>query len=141
GRVRLATDLTIQTAPVPHDEFGLGGIAAAVSTSLNGGSPPSFELFLRGLHLPGADAASDLHIGGPGVPLEHMLLPLVLGLLRQGVDGLAGPAAADVHAVLNLVGLGTNPAIPPLPVDQVIAQGPPALQAWISDPVGTPAAR
>ena len=97
-------------------------MSVAVAVALAGGPPPSFQLLLRGLHLPGAASASDLTIGDPNVPIVDSLLSLVLGLVRQAADGLSGGAAAEVNAVLDLVGLGDSSAIPTLPVEQVLTR-------------------
>ena len=90
GVVKLAAELTLQTATPPVDDFGLAGVSATVETALAAGSPPSFTLALKGLHLPGAAALSDVQIGGPGVSVQDSLLSLVLGLVRQSADLPAG---------------------------------------------------
>jgi hypothetical protein len=141
GVVRLASDIELQTTPPAADEFGLAGVSVAVAVALAGGPPPSFQLQLKGLQLPGAAAASDLTIGDPNVPIVDSLLSLVLGLVRQAAEGMAGGASAEVKAVLDLVGLGDSTAIPMLPVEQVLAQGAAALQSWLHALMTTPAAR
>ncbi len=140
GVVRVASELVLDTTPVAHDAFGLAGVAVAIETPLTGGAP-TFQLALRGLHLPGADAPTDLHIGAPGVPIVDSLLSLVLALARQGADALTGPAADQVNAVLDLVGLGDAGAIPTLPVEELLAGGATALQAWFASVMSSPAAR
>ncbi|MEP7021629.1 MAG: hypothetical protein ABI808_13330, partial [Pseudonocardiales bacterium] len=139
GVVRLSTELTLQSAPPAQAEFGLAGVKVAIATALNGPPTPTpnFELVLKGLHLPGAATASDLAIGGPGVAIEDALLSLVLGLVRQSADALAGPAATQVHAVLELLGLGDdNSAITPLPVAELVDQGVARLREWFVDVMG-----
>jgi hypothetical protein len=79
GVVQVSTELTLQAALPAQDEFGLAAVRVAIATALTG-SPaptPSFQLTLKGLHLPGAAAASDLAIGGPGVAIEDALLSTV----------------------------------------------------------------
>ena len=64
------------------------------------------------------------------------MLSLVLGLVRQAAESLAGPAAAEVEAALSLLGLGTTAGIPTLPVDDLIATAPSALRDWFVDADG-----
>jgi large repetitive protein len=141
GVVRVATELTLDSTPAAVDEFGLAGVEVSVEAALVGGPAPSFRLVLKGLHLPGAAAASDFAVGGPGVAIEDALLSLVLGLVRQGADSLAGPAAAEVRAALSLLGLGDAAGIPPLPVDELIANGVGELRDWFVAVMGAQAAR
>ena len=141
GVVKVSVDLTLQTAIPPPDEFGLAGVSVAVETALSGGPPPTFTLLLKGLHLPGAAASSDVQVGGPGVSIQDSLLSLVLGLVRQSADLLAGAAAAEAKAALDLLGLGDAAGIPALPVDAVVAHGVTALQGWFVSLMGAPAAR
>jgi len=143
GVVQVSTELTLQTALPAQDEFGLAGVRVAIATALTG-SPaptPSFQLTLKGLHLPGAAAASDLAIGGPGVAIEDALLSLVLGLVRQGADALSGPAAAEVGAALDLLGIGDATGIPPLPVAELVDQGVDRLRDWFIEVMGAAPAR
>ena len=141
GVVRVATELTLDSTPPAVDEFGLAGVEVSVEAALVGGPAPSFRLVLKGLHLPGAAAPSDFAVGGPGVAIEDALLSLVLGLVRQGADSLAGPAAAEVRAALSLLGLGDAAGIPPLPVDELIANGVGELRDWFVAVMGAQAAR
>jgi hypothetical protein len=141
GVVRVATELTLDSTPPAVDEFGLAGVEASVEAALVGGPAPSFRLVLKGLHLPGAAAPSDFAVGGPGVAIEDALLSLVLGLVRQSADSLAGPAAAQVRAALSLLGLGDAAGIRPLPVDDLIANGVGELRDWFVAVMGAQAAR
>ncbi len=141
GVVKVSVDLTLQTASPPPDEFGLAGVSVAVETALSGGPPPAFTLLLKGLHLPGAAASSDVQVGGPGVSIQDSLLSLVLGLVRQSADLLAGAAATEAKAALDLLGLGDAAGIPALPVDAVVAHGVAALQDWFVSLMGSAAAR
>ncbi len=141
GVVHLSTEITLSSAPVPIGEFGLAGVAVSIATPIVGGPPPSFRLQLRGLHLPGAPTASDIDIGGPGVSIEDSLLSLVLGLVRQSAAALTGPAAAEVSAALDLLGLGDAVGIPPLPVADVLDRGAAALRDWFVELMSTTAAR
>jgi hypothetical protein len=141
GVVKLATELTFQTATPPVDDFGLAGVSATVETALAGGSPPSFTLALKGLHLPGAGSSSDVQIGGPGVSVQDSLLSLVLGLVRQSADALTGAAATQARAMLDLLGLGSAAGIPPLPVEDLLAHGVSALQSWFVAVMGAGSAR
>ena len=137
--VQLATDLTVSTAQPAPDEFGLAGVAVAVETAVAGTPTPTFRLQLKGLHLPGAAAPTDIQVGGPGVDIEDALLSLVLGVVRQAVDaGGGGSAARDV---LDLLGLGDAGAIPALPVDDLLAHGAAALRDWFAELMGAEAAR
>ncbi len=141
GVVSVSTDLTLETTTPAVADFGLQGVSAAVETSLTGSPQPSFRLVLRGLHLPGAATSPDVQLGGPGASLEDALLSLVFGLVRQGVDGLAGPAAAQVNAVLDLAGLGVAAGIPPLPVADLATEGVDALRDWFVRLLGSDPAR
>jgi hypothetical protein len=141
GVVSVSTDLTLDTTTPAVDAFGLQGVSAAVETALTGGPQPSFRLVLKGLHLPGATTSPDLELGGPDTSLEDALLSLILGLVRQGVDSLAGAAAAQVNAVLDLAGLGDAAGIPPLPVAELAGQGVAALRDWFVQLLGSDPAR
>ncbi|HZG93377.1 MAG TPA: hypothetical protein VEZ46_01580, partial [Mycobacteriales bacterium] len=140
GVVRVSTDLTLSTAQVAVGDFGLAGVAVSLATPLDGSAAPSFRLVLKDLHLPGAATSDDIDVGGPGVPIEDSLLSLVLGLVRQSAAALTGPAAAQVGAVLDLLGLGDAATIPPLPVADVLERGADAVRDWFTDLVSTPAA-
>ena len=141
GVVRVGTELTFDSAPPATDEFGLAGVEVAVEAALAGGPAPSFTLVLKGLHLPGAAAPSDFAIGGPGVSIEDALLSLVLGLVRQGAEALAGPAADEIEAALSLLGLGNATDIPPLPVDELLEHGIGELRDWFVSVIGDTTAR
>ena len=141
GVIRVGTEITFETAPPATGEFGLAGVEVGIDAALVGGPAPSFRLVLKGLHLPGAAAASDFAVGGPGVAIEDALLSLVLGLVRQSADALAGPAADEVQAALSLLGLGDAAGIPPLPVDDLLAHGVGELRDWFVAAMGEPTAR
>ena len=141
GRVQVSVDLTLDTAPPAVDAFGLAGLAVSVDTALSGTPSPSFTLQLKGLHLPGAADASDIQVGGPGVDISDALLSLVLGLVRQGAESLSGPAADEVGAVLDLLGLGGAAGIPPLPVPDLLEHGVSALLDWFTALMGSETAR
>jgi hypothetical protein len=141
GVIRVGTELTFQSAPPATDEFGLAGVEVSVEAALVGGAAPSFRLVLKGLHLPGAAASSDFAVGGPGVAIEDALLSLVLGLVRQSAEALAGPAADEVQAALSLLGLGDAADIPPLPVDDLLEHGVGELRDWFVAVMGATTAR
>ncbi len=141
GAVQLSTDLTFDSTPPATEDFGLAGVTASITTGVITGSTPQFSLVLKGLHLPGAASSSDLTIGGSGADLEQTLLSLVLGLVRQAAESLAGPAADEVEAVLSLLGLGSTAGIPPLPVEQLISQGASALRDWFVELMGSAGAQ
>jgi large repetitive protein len=141
GVVELSTDLTFTTPPPATDKFGLAGVSINVSTPLTGSQPPSFGLVLKGLHLPGATESLDLPIGAPGANIEQTLLSLVLGLVRQAEESLAGQAAAEVGAALSLLGLGAGSQIPALPVADLVAHGPGKLRDWFVAVMGDATAR
>ncbi|RZU11327.1 hypothetical protein EV645_6489 [Kribbella rubisoli] len=141
GLVHLSTDLTLSSQQPAVDEFGLAGVSIGLDTALTAGATPQFQLVLKDLHLPGAATSQDLTIGGAGQDLEQTLLSLVLGLVRQSADSLAGPAGADVQAALSLLGLGAAAGIPPLPVAELLSQGPSRLRDWFTAIMGSPTAR
>ncbi len=141
GLVQLASDITLSSVDPPVGDFGLKGVGVSITTPLDGSAPPAFSLVLKGLHLPGATHSTDLPIGGAGQNIEQTLLSLVLGLVRQAAESLAGPAAAEVNAVLDLLGLGSTDAIPPLPVADVLAHGAGDLRNWFTSVMGAAGAR
>ena len=141
GVIHLACDIVVSTAEPATDEFGLAGVTVGLDTALTDGAEPSFQLVLKGLHLPGAATSEDLAIGGPGQDLEQTLLSLVLGLVRQSADALAGAAGDDVRAALDLLGLGDTAGIPPLPVADLLDRGVAELRDWFTALIGAPAAR
>ncbi len=141
GVIHLACDIVVSTAVPATDEFGLAGVSVGLDTALTEGAQPSFQLVLKGLHLPGATSSEDLAIGGPGQDLEQTLLSLVLGLVRQSADALAGAAGDEARAALDLLGLGDAVGIPPLPVADLLDRGVDELRDWFTGLVGAPAAR
>lgn len=141
GVIHLACDIVVSTAEPATDEFGLAGVSVGLDTALTEGAQPSFQLVLKGLHLPGATSSEDLTIGGPGQDLEQTLLSLVLGLVRQSADALAGAAGDEARAALNLLGLGDAAGIPPLPVADLLDRGVDELRDWFTSLIGAPAAR
>jgi len=141
GVVHISSDITVSSVQPATDEFGLAGVSIALDTALTDGANPQFQLVLKGLHLPGAATSQDLTIGGPGQDLEQTLLSLVLGLVRQSADALAGPAGADVRAALDLLGLGAAAGIPALPVTELLEHGAAGLRDWFTSVMGAPAAR
>ena len=141
GVVQVSTELTLSPDPVPVAEFGLAGVAVSLATPLVGGPPPAFRLRLIGLHLPGAATTEDIDLGGPGASIEDSLLSMVLGLVRQSAAALSGPAADELAALLDLLGLGDAAAIPALPVQDVLARGAEALRDWFTEVMSDVAAR
>ncbi|HEX5145280.1 MAG TPA: DUF6603 domain-containing protein [Mycobacterium sp.] len=141
GVIDLSTDLTLAATPPAVDEFGLAGVSLGISTALSGNPTPSFRLVLKDLHLPGAAGSQDLPIGVAGAAIEQTLLSLVLGLVRQAEETLAGQAAAEVGAALSLLGLSAGSGIPALPVDDLVAHGPGGLRDWFVGVMGDSVAR
>ena len=75
--IRLATEITIGSGPP------LRGIGLQLKIPTAGGAAPDFQLSLKGLELPGANAAQDLTVSASNVDqLEQSALNLVLGLAR-----------------------------------------------------------
>ena len=131
--VRLATEITIGSGPP------LRGIGLQLKIPTAGGAAPDFQLSLKGLELPGANAAQDLTVSASNADqLEQSALNLVLGLARAQADMLGtGPLAS----LIAMLGLGGAAGIPNLPLDQLVSQGVSALATWFESVVSSAPAR
>jgi hypothetical protein len=131
--IRLATEITIGSGPP------LRGIGLQLKIPTAGGAAPDFQLSLKGLELPGANAAQDLTVSASNADqLEQSALKLVLGLARAQADMLGtGPLAS----LIAMLGLGGAAGIPSLPLDQLVSQGVSALATWFESVVSSAPAR
>ena len=143
GRLRLAVTLTLDHGTPTPGQAHLGGVDIAVDLPTGPNQPlPTLALTLRDLQLPGATAPTTLTVdaGADGAGLEQALLHLVVGLVQAEADALAG-SAPELGALAGLLGLRSSDAVPPLPVDDLLARGVPALTAWVADVLGAAPAR
>ena len=137
GRIRLQTRLDLDPSPPGPDDFHLGGIGLQVDvpTAPTGDEPPAIALTLTQLQLPGG-APQDFDLGvGSAAELERTVVELVLGLVRALAPNDTGP----LNAVARVLGLTDD--LPPLPVDQMLTEGLPALTAWLEGVLSDPTSR
>jgi hypothetical protein len=131
--VRLTTDITVGSGPP------LRGIGLSLRVPTAGSAAPEFSLALTGLQLPGADAPRDLEISAASLDtLDDAALDLVLGLLRAQADALGAGAAASL---VGLLGLSAGGAVPRLPLDRLVAEGPAVLATWLASVISSGPAR
>ena len=102
----------------------LRGLAVDAHLPTGGSAAPTLSVALTGLRLPG-EGERDLVISDPS-QLDREAAQIAAGLLAARADEAEGPLAN----LLSLIGLGADPAIPPLPVADLVARGLPALGAW-----------
>ncbi|MGH9272010.1 MAG: hypothetical protein ACRDZ2_12125, partial [Ilumatobacteraceae bacterium] len=109
--------------------FHLGsiGISVDVPTAPSGDAAPLIGLTLGQLQLPGATARDFTLAADSADDLDDVVLELVLGLVKAQ----AATAGGVLGALAGLVGL--TPGVPPLPVDQLLTVGRPALTSWLHD--------
>jgi hypothetical protein len=128
----LDTQITVGTAP-PLRGFGL---SLRIPTQ---SGTPEFGLTLSGLQLPGAAQPRDLNLSLSNLAeLEASALQLVLGLIRSAAGSAGVP---QLSALVALLGLNAGGAIPPLPLDQLEAQGVRALGTWFESVMSNASAR
>ena len=137
GRIRLQSSIELDAGTPAPGEFHLGGIGVQVDvpTTTSGDDPPAIGLQLKSLQLPGGQARDfDLSLDSAD-HLEDTVVELVLGLVRAQAATDAGP----LHAIASLLGLTDD--LPPLPVDQLLSVGVPALTAWLDGVLSNPTSR
>lgn len=136
GRAELSASVDL-AAPGEAAPITGVGLRAEIPTGPGPGDPPALVVVLRGLKLSGDAAREDVEVGASSAAaLEESALRLVGALLRQA----ASTAAAQASALLGLLGLGGDAAIPPLPIPALLDEGIPALQRWVEALVATPGA-
>jgi len=134
GRIGVEVEATFTDAPpVPGESF-LRGLSASIGIP-TGDEPVEFRLSLTDLQLPGAASPTtqtltldDLATVGPD------LMQFVAGLVRAQVAALptSNPALAKVRALAGLLGLRDGVAdLPPLPLEDIVQRGLPALVDWL----------
>jgi len=125
--ITVAAQLQLAGGPPSPGEAHLGGVSAEVRIPTDG-SDPQLTISLQGLQLPGGSTPRDVSID-PSQPaaLAAALRDLVFGLAQSGADALTGPAGA----VVGLLGLRSDDALPALPLDRLVTEGPSALAAWL----------
>ena len=125
GAVSLDAEVSFGSSPAPG-EPGLTGLAVTGTVGLSGANPV-LAVTLRGLQLPGQQAPEDLSLSGTPAQLADQGLRVVLGLVQQAAAGASG----ELVEILALLGIGADPAIPPLPIADLLAHGLPAWQQWL----------
>jgi large repetitive protein len=126
GRVSLEGEVTFAGGlPAPGDA-GLQGLRLAAEVATDG-SAPLLSVELRGLQLPGQASPSNVSLDGNPAQLGDQALRLILGLVQQSVAGATG----ELAELLALVGITADPAIPPLPIADLLSQGLPAWRTWL----------
>lgn len=140
GRIALTSEVTIASAAPAPGEAGLRavGLRLLVPTAANDGEP-QIGLTLRGLQLPGQSTPRDLllSLGDPDA-IRAAGIELILGLLQAQIGAAAGVQAV---ALARLLGLGTDPDIPPFPVEDLLDRGVEALADWLAEALGDAAKR
>ena len=123
--------------PAPG-EFHLGGIGVQVDvpTATSGDDPPAIGLQLKSLQLPGGQAQGlrpQPRLGRPARGHGRRARP------RAGAGPGARPTPGRCTRSPRLLGLADD--LPPLPVDQLLSVGVPALTAWLDGVLSNPTSR
>ena len=111
------------------DVIDLEGVAIGALLPLNDPEQASLTVTLRGLRLPGQDQAGDVSLSELADELGPTGIRIGIGLLQAQFDALS----AELGHLLALAGLDPASPVPPLPVEDVLVQGPGALRAWLSE--------
>ena len=121
GRVLLSGELAL---PASQSTLRGLGLRAEIPT---GAGDALLAVRLVDLQL-GAAPARTVELGEAGLAdLQDDAIRLLVGLLREQASAATGVAAA----VLTLLGLRVHPLVPALPVEELLAEGPGALQGWL----------
>ncbi|WP_187429775.1 hypothetical protein ROLI_015680 [Roseobacter fucihabitans] len=135
GVIALTSDVTVSDTPAPPGEAGLQGVGLRllIPTLATDGAP-QIGLTLRGMQLPGQSSGRDviLSLSDPD-SLRESGLELIIALLQARVGTAAG---AQIAGFAKLIGLGDDPAIPPLPVAEFFERGVEALGDWLAQVLG-----
>ncbi len=136
GRVEVAAFADLD-APDPDAVLQGVGVRLDVPTGPGAPDPAVLTATLRGL-LTGADGQrADVTLGEGGVSeLPAEALNLAGTVLRT----VAGDAVDQAAAILGILGLGGHAAIPPLPIQELLSDGVPALERWLDSIVRDAAA-
>ncbi len=132
GRIRLATQVTLDATAAVPGQARLGGIGLEIDlpSAAGGANQPRFALALAGLQLPGALAPQDLRVAADSADqLDDAVLQLVLGLVKAQADAAGAPPA--IAAMGGLLGLKSGDAVLDFPIAELVAQGPIALAGWV----------
>lgn len=134
GRIRLATEIVIDSgAPVPG-QARLGAIGIEVDLPTYAGLPkepdPVFGLSLTGFQLPGATSPRDIRVAADGLDeLDDALLDLVLALIKSQAD--SQPPNSVIAAIGGMLGLKSGDAIADFPITLLPTQGVQAIANWL----------
>lgn len=141
GRIRLATDITIDSGPALPGQARLGAIGLEIELpTAPGDGDAVFGLSLTGFQLPGATSPRDIRVVADGVDeLDDALLDLVLALVKSQAD--SQPANSVIAAVGGLLGLKSGDAIPDFPITALPTQGAQAIAHWLHGLVTNPTSR
>jgi len=132
GRIRIATEITIEDAPPVPGQPRLGGIGLEVDLPTAPGDPqdPIFGVSLTGLQLPGATEPRDVRVRADGADeLDDALLDLVLSLVKAQADAALAPA--PLRAAAGLLGLRGNDDVPDFPITTLPTRGVLAIADWV----------
>lgn len=126
GAVAIEADVSLDGVTPAPGEAALAGFRFAASV-MTDGSSPLLSITLRGLQLPGQSAPSDVSLEGDLGSLNDQALQLVLGLIQQS----AASAAGELAELLALIGITGDARVPPLPVAEILEEGPGAWAGWL----------
>ncbi|MEM9561521.1 MAG: DUF6603 domain-containing protein [Actinomycetota bacterium] len=101
------------------------------------GTDPSVEVRLA---LPPGGPDGDVRLDSGAGDIGPQVLELLNGLVVAAAGQGVGPAVDRLRSVLALLGLGADAAIPDLPLDRIVAEGPGAIWSWFRQLASTDAA-
>jgi hypothetical protein len=121
------------------DPVALTALTAELAISTDGG-PPRLDLVVEGLRLRDWPAPRDVRLSSDPAQLADEAADLTGTLLDlvAASTGLDPEAAAALHLVLTLAGLGDATRVPRLQIDAVLERGAPALREWAESILGDP---
>ncbi|WP_298838161.1 DUF6603 domain-containing protein [uncultured Roseobacter sp.] len=135
GVITLSSEITVSETPAPPGQAGLQavGLRLVVPTDTVDGAP-QVGLTLRGLQLPGESTGRDLVLSVTEPDsLKEAGLELIFGLLQAQLGNSGG---AQIRAFAKMLGLGNDPDIPTLPVEDIFTRGLDALADWFAALLG-----
>ncbi len=144
GDIELSLDLTISNDAPTTGELFLGGVYLAASIPTAAAGEFSLALGLRRLQLPGTSTARDLALDIDTLDaLGPEVLEFLIGLIQAQAEALqTGDSDTSTFAALSaLLGLRLVTDIPPLPLEELLSDGIPALVNWLETIVSNDASR
>ena len=129
GGIEVAATVLVDGLGVPG-VVELDGICLSALLPTNGGDPV-VTVVAKNLALPGG-VPEDLALGDV-LDLLDELGPAAVQMFVSLISSFGADAPQAVRDLLALIGYGDDPAIPPLPITDIVVRGLSALREWVSE--------